>query len=76
MYENELLLFRLEQAEQNDLLRREIKLLQNNVKCDNNEEVIRMQMKLKSKEEEWPRQAKECKQKITKVEMALNVKIK
>ena len=44
--------------------------------CNNNEGIIRLQMKLKTKEEEWASKIKECEKKLEMVEKALSMKTK
>ena len=75
LYQNELLLFRLEQAELNEEKLREELYFQTKAKNnDTNQEVIKVQKQLKDKEEEWRIKVNEYK--IKTVEKALAVKTK
>ena len=77
LYQNDLLLFRLEQAEINEeALRKELYLQTNTKKNDTNQEVIKVQKQLKDKEEEWRIKVNEYEHKIETVEKALAVKTK
>ena len=77
LYQNDLLLFRLEQAEMNEeKLRTEMYLQIKAKKNDTDQEVIKVQKQLKDKEEEWRIKVNEYEHKIETVEKALAVKTK
>ena len=77
LYQNDLLLFRLEKAEMNEeVLRKEMSLLRNTSKNDTNQEVTCLQKKLQDKEDEWRFKAEEYEKKLKTVEKALRVKTK
>ena len=77
LYQNDLLLFRLEQSEmKEEKLRKELNLQTNNKMDEINQEVIRLQKQLKDKEEEWRCKVIEYDHKIETVEKVLAVKTK
>ena len=77
LYQNDLLLFRLEQAELNEEKLREELYFQTKAKNDDkNQEVIKVQKQLKDKEEELKNKVNEYEHKIETVEKALAIKTK
>jgi len=77
LYQNDLLLYHLEQAEKNEeILRKEMKLQTDAKRNDINREMISLRKKLQDKEEEWRCKVKEYEYKIKTVKKALAVKTK
>jgi len=77
LYQNDLLLYRLEQAEmKEEKLQKEMKLQTDAKRNEMNEEMISLRMKLQNKEEEWKRKVEEYEHKIKTVEKALAMKTK
>ena len=77
LYQNDLLLFRLEQAEEKDeMLWMEMNLLANAKRNNTNQDIIRLQKQLQDKEEEQTSKVKEYEHKIEAVEKALAAKTK
>ena len=77
LYQNDLLLFRIEQAEmKEEKLWKELNLQTNAKRNETNQEVIRLQKQLKDKEEEWRCKVKEYDHKIETVEKVLAIKMK
>ena len=75
MYQNDLLLFRLEKAETSEeVLRKEISLLRNTIKNETNHEVISLKKQLQDKEDEWRVKAEEYETKLQTAEKALKAK--
>ena len=77
LYQNDLLLYHLEQAEKKEeILRKEMKLQTDAKRNDIDGEMISLQKKLQDKEEEWRRKVEDYEYKIETVEKALALKTK
>jgi hypothetical protein len=77
LYQNDLLLFRLEQAEmKEEKLRKEINLLTKAKKNDTDQELIKLQKQVHEKEDELKCKVEEYERKIETVEKALAAKTK
>ena len=77
LYQNDLLLFCLEQVEEKEeMLWTEMNLLANTKRNDTNQDIIRLKKQLQDKEEEWTSKVKEYEHKIEAVEKALATKTK
>ena len=75
LYQNDLLLFRLEKAETSEeVLQKEISLLRNTTKNETNQEVNSLKKQLQDKEDELRVKAEEYETKLKTAEKALKVK--